>query len=210
MNGYWNEMWYSTKENDYVQYINFSRDYEFINLFKKFNVINVCDAACGFGKYSVILAKNEFRVSGFDVANHAVNITLDNMRHFHMNYDEYRTCSITQISFKENIFDAVIAHAVLDHLPVKDVRIALGELSRIVKSKGLIFLSFDGLSEDDLTDEHKVLPDGEFYYTKSAKEGMIFKYYSDTEIQNLLNEYDIIYYRSYDNGVREVIVQTKE
>ena len=210
MNGYWSEMWSVSQSKDYIQYINPNREYEFIKLFKMHNVVKVCDAACGFGKYSVILSSNDFCVSGFDIADNAVKITLDNMRYFALNYDEYRTCSITDISFQDEKFDAVIAHAVLDHLRVKDARIALSELDRIIKPKGFIYLSFDGLNDDDLIDEHEVLAEGEYYYTKAGKKGMLFKYYSDQEIQDLLSEYDIIYYKSYDNGEREIIVQARE
>lgn len=206
---YWQKMWCTSHSNDFTQYIKLDRDFEFVKILKEFHVKKVCDAACGFGKYSAILAKNNFQVSGFDIADHAVNMTMDHMKYFNLDYDQYRTCSITNINFEDHLFDAVIAHAVLDHLYIREIPRALSEINRITKSKGLIYLSFDGLSEEDLNDLHLVLPDGELYYLESGKEGMLFKYYSDAEIEVLLSDYEIIYHRKYASGERELIVQKR-
>lgn len=207
MDGFWNRIWDNSKTESFKKYINLNLEYEFINYFKKEGLINVCDAACGFGKYSSILSNNGFYVSGFDVSKEAVKLTKDMLKSLSLTFQDYKVCGITNIAFKTSSFDGAAAHAVIDHLTMEDAYKAMDELFRITKKDGLIYISFDGLENDDISLPHIVLADGSYKYTEGSREGMIFKYYSDQDIEKLLYNRKIIWINHKKSGEREIILR---
>ena len=169
----------------------------------------VCDAACGFGAYSAMLSVNGFSVSGFDISQNAVNLTIDLLNRNNLAYGMYRVFDICSIDFPDASFDAVVAHAMLDHLPVKDVQHAVLELHRITRDGGLIFLSFDPLEPEDLEEPHEVMPDGSFLYVGGGRDGLLFHHYSDEEIHCLLQDKTILQWRENARGEREILLIKK-
>jgi len=207
MDNFWDSVWNDSSIESYKKYINLSLEYEFIEYFKREGLKNVCDAACGFGKYSVILSYNGFALSGFDVSEEAVRLAENMLQSFSLPYESFKVCSITDIAFERSLFDGVTAHSVIDHLTMDAAYKAIDELFRITKKGGLIFISFDGLEEDDISSPHIVLDDGSFKYTEGRREGMIFKYYSDQDIKKLLYKRNIIWINHKKSGVREIILR---
>lgn len=209
MNDYWESVWAGEEVKDYKKYINFNYNCKLIDIFKQNNISYVCDAACGFGKYSAILSKNGFKVSGFDVSEGSVNLTKDMLIELNLNFINFCVCSITDISYQDECFDGVIAHSVIDHLITMDAVKALDELFRITKKNGLIYISFDGLEEDDVKLNHEVLEDGSFKYLDGHRKGMIFKNYTNEEIKELTADKEILYFNTKQNGERELILRKK-
>ncbi|MGH4123904.1 MAG: class I SAM-dependent methyltransferase [Clostridium sp.] len=209
MSNYWKNVWTGVEVNDYKKYINLNFDYNFIDIFKQNNISHICDAACGFGKYSVILSKNNFKVSGFDISEEAVNLTKDMLNYFGLKFMDFCVCSITDIRYQDEYFDGAIAHAVIDHLKTTEAIKALNELFRITKKNGLIYLSFDGLEDDDLEISHEVLEDGSFKYLDDIRKDMIFKYYINEEIKKLIIGKEILYFNTKKTGEREMILRKK-
>lgn len=204
---YWDDMWQGWKIEDYKKYINLNYNYKFVDIFIKNNVQTVCDAACGFGKFSSICSKNNFTISGFDISSEAVNLTKAMLKEFNLKFNEFKVCSLTEIDYDYESFDGAIAHAVMDHLKKADAVKALDELLRIVKKNGLIYFSFDGIEDDDLNLSHMVLEDGSFEYTDESRKGMIFRHFTNDDIIELLNGLDILLFEEMKNGTRNVIVK---
>lgn len=204
---YWDSVWAGEKVEDYKKYINPDYPYKFIEIFKQNNILNICDAACGFGKFSAVCSKNNFKVSGFDVSENAVNLTKAMLEELKLKYIEFKVCSMMDIQFETGSFDGVVAHAVIDHFKTEDAQKALSELLRITKENGLICLSFDGIEEDDLNLFHEVLEDGSFKYTDESRNGLIFKYYTDEDIYRLIAGKEILFFNKYKSGTREVIIR---
>jgi ubiquinone/menaquinone biosynthesis C-methylase UbiE len=207
MNNYWENVWTGVEVNDYKKYINLNYEYNFIDIFKQNSISHICDAACGFGKYSAILSKNNFKVSGFDISKEAVSLTKDMLNDLNLKFMDFYVCSITDIRYQDEYFDGVIAHAVIDHLNTTEAIKALSELFRITKKNGLIYLSFDGLEDDDIETSHEVLEDGSFKYIDDIRKGMIFKYYVNEEIKKLIIGKEILYFNTKQNGEREIILR---
>lgn len=205
MEEYWNGIWSNA---DIAKYISYVKGYvtwkpDFMKIFVEHGVKIVCDAACGFGAYSVMLAKNGFDVCGFDVSNEAVQLTRQILQKFSCAVGEYKTCSITNIKFDNSSFDAVVAHAVIDHLSWESAKIALEELFRIIKSGGLLYLSFDPMGEDDERRTHKKCPDGSRVY----EDGLLFRHYTDEDICLLINGRNVIWSNTNTRGEREFVLQ---
>jgi SAM-dependent methyltransferase len=202
---YWDSVWAKPDINEYIGYVEgyATAKSGFLDLFVSQGVKTVCDAACGFGAYSVMLRKNGFMVKGFDISINSIELTREILQAFDCPPDEYKVCGITDIHYRDAVFDAAIAHAVIDHLPMPDAGIAIQELFRIIKPKGLLYLSFDGLSQEDIDNEHQVLDDGSFLYS----DGLLFHYYTDDDIRLLLHGKNIVYESTNERGDRELVLQ---
>lgn len=206
---FWERCWNSEEKERLKQYL---KKYDgqvndVISCLKEHGVRYVCDAACGFGAYSLMLASNGFSVAGFDVAEKAVQIACDLLSEYHIDTGRYIVSDIGNIGFPSGEFDAATAHSVLDHLTFSMAEKALDELFRIVRSGGLVFISFDGLEEEDIRMEHEVLEDGSMRYLSGEREGMIFKHYSEEDITKLCKNRRIIFRRIKEDGERFLILQ---
>lgn len=165
-----------------------------IDLFKQNNIKTVCDAACGFGAYTLAFASNGFQVHSFDISKTAIAISKKGLEKYGLDSSNIKVASILDTGYNDEEFDGTIAHAVLDHLTVEDAQKALVELFRITKSGGLIMISFDSPEEDDFTTEHVVLEDGSFQYTENtSRSGMIFHPYDNKQIASFLHGRNIIF-----------------
>lgn len=207
MASFWDKIWVGTNYKDYKKYINLKQEYVYLNYFQKYKVKRVCDIACGFGKFSVISSINKYEVYGTDISNYAVEITKNMMDYFKLDYNEYKTCEVTDILFEDNMFDGVIAHSVLDHITYENAKKGIEELARVTKPSGLIYISFDGIEQQDKEIKHEVLEDGSMLYKEGKREGMIFRYYSDIEIKDILKGYEILYFQTNIRGERDIIYQ---
>lgn len=206
---YWENEWCSQPIDTYQSYLegHIRAKPWFVDVFRDYGVSRVCDAACGFGAYSAMLSANGFCVSGFDFSQTAVELTQQLLTQNALSFESFRVCDICQIDFPNSAFDAVVAHAVLDHLDAERVTLALHELVRITKDQGLIYLSFDPLEQDDLDEPHDVLPDGSFFYTGENRNGLLFRHYSAAEIRSMTSEYQIIQWRCSRRDERGILLR---
>lgn len=129
------------------------------------------------------------------------------LNNLNLKFMDFCVCCITDINYHDECFDGIIAHAVIDHLRTTEAIKALNELFRITKKNGLIYISFDGLENDDIEISHEILDDGSFKYIDDIRKGMIFKYYSNEEIKNFIIDKEILYFNTKKNGEREIILR---
>ena len=61
-NLYWEQCWQDEDETELYRYLDMYREMNSkeMEIFKKHNITKVCDAACGFGAYSLAYATNGF------------------------------------------------------------------------------------------------------------------------------------------------------
>lgn len=206
---YWDTVW---KKEDIGQYRQYIKGYENIdNLmvreFKKHNCHTVCDAACGFGANSLILWSNGFDVWGFDISQDSVWITKQLLAAYGIRKEQFKTASLLNTEYPDHFFDAVAVRAALDHLSTDAFLRALKELQRITKENGLLYVSFDPLEPNDLQLEHIVLEDGSFLYTEKSRDGLLFHYYSNEEIQKAFQGYEILAMETDGRGNRHLVIK---
>ena len=206
---YWDTCWQDEKPAELYKYLDsyYKMKSKEIDIFKAHNVKNVCDAACGFGAYSLAFASHGFVVWSFDISETAVEITKRGLEKYGIDSSKVKVASILDTGYQSEMYDGVIAHAVLDHLTVADANKALGELYRITRPSGLIMLSFDTAWEDDFKEEHIMLEDGSMQYTKEARSGMIFHPYDWVEIEAFLHKRNMIYKAVNFKNEKIVILQ---
>jgi SAM-dependent methyltransferase len=208
---YWEGVWQAEDAAQCAEYLrgHMRARPAFLDIFRQYGVADVCDAACGFGAYGAMLAANGFSVSLFDIASSSIALAKTLFQREGLAAKDWQVCDICQIAYAGGSFDAVVAHAVIDHLPAERARTALDELTRIAKPGGFVYLSFDPLEEDDLLEPHDILPDGSFLYTGGSHKGLLFHPYSEEDAQLFLLGQKIVYSRASSRGEREYILQTQ-
>ena len=206
---FWERSWQNEDRKRLSQYLAGYRGLvlpEF-ELFRQQGVKTVCDAACGFGAYTLALLSNGFAVKGFDISESAVEITAAGLKTF--GYEpELKQASILDTGYPAASFDAVLAYSVLDHLGFSDAERAVTELFRITRPGGLVMLSFDTAEAEDYELSHEVLPDGSLRYTAgSQRAGMVFLPYDWALIDRLTAGREALSRRTNQKGNQIVVLK---
>ena len=112
-----------------------------LKIFKKHNVKRVLDLGCGSGRHTVYLARKGFQVHGIDIAKEGIKITKEWLKKEKLRAN-FKVGSIyKKLLYRDNFFDAVISTNTIHHAKIKDIRKAIQEIERVLKPKGLIFIT---------------------------------------------------------------------
>ncbi len=105
--------------------------------------MDVLEIGCGRGDIALHIAKRVNSVHAIDYSVAGIRIaqnirkgypkTIQNKTYFHV-------MKATQIKFNDNQFDLVILIDVIDHLNIKEQEKTLGEISRVLKKDGILFV----------------------------------------------------------------------
>ena len=206
---YWESSWREEDSSQLQTYLEGWKNYHGreIELLKEHQVKSVCDAACGFGAYTVAFAANGFEVAGFDISSTSAEITKQGLKKCGFPDVDIKVASLLDTGYGDASFDAVNARAVLDHLTVADAKKAIGELFRIIRNGGLVIVSFDSAEEEDFLEEHVEIEPGTMQYVSGSRKGMLFHPYEWDEIDRLLDGYQIV--EKWTNQKEEKIVVLK-
>ena len=205
---YWERAW-RTQELERLKKLLRDRPFDkpqLLELFRGHGVHSICDAGCGFGFYASHFARAGFAVSGLDVSESSVRLTQKLMQQQELLCGEFAAAPVTEIPFADARFDATFCNSVIDHMTLSDAKRAIGELERITKQGGLLYLSFDIMDEDDQAMPHELLPDGSFYYTQGRRNGMILYPHSMQTVRQLLEDRAFLFLREH-NGQIEALYQ---
>lgn len=208
MKEFWNQSWNQVDMNrvgEYIKRAELSSD--LIDYLKAQQAKVVCDAGCGCGAYSLKLALNGFKVSGFDISPAAVEMSKELLSSNNIAYGDFRVCDISATGYDDNKFDAVISRDVIDHMSLMNGIAAIQELHRIVKKGGSIILTLDKSDAEYEAEPHIVNSDGGYLFADGKWEGMVFHPYSESEISKLVQVGTITNLESLADGFQVVIVK---
>ena len=134
---FWNEK--MVKGLSFAEQDMMTRDRIFnaVNLVGENKRIKLLDVGAGYGYFEEILnkEKNKVRMYGIDISDSAV-------RSLHEKFDgTFRVGVATEIPFKSNHFDVVVALEVIEHIPAEDSLKAYKEIKRVLKKGGVFICS---------------------------------------------------------------------
>jgi len=112
-----------------------------VKLFKKRNVRRVLDLGCGSGRHIVYLTKHGFSVYGIDGAKEGIKIAKDWLKGKGLKATLKVGSIYKKLPYRENLFDAIICVAVMYHARIRSIKKLIKEIERVLKPKGLIFLT---------------------------------------------------------------------
>jgi len=141
------------------------------------------DVACGAGKNSVYLAKNEFKVESYDISQVALN-TLDERNHDNITTFCKDLDDFTPI---KNRYDFIVMTNFLD-------REIIPKLAKALNKNGILFI--ETYMHHDSNEKKSSNPDF------LLSEGELKTFFSD--------EYEILDYNEFDNGKDELYKMRKQ
>jgi len=109
--------------------------------FKKAGVKKILDLGCGSGRHLVYFAKRNFDIYGIDIAKEGLKIAKEWLEREKLKVNLKIGDMHKRLPYKDNFFDAVISIRVLNHGKIGEIRKTIREIKRILKSKGLIFVT---------------------------------------------------------------------
>jgi len=110
-------------------------------LFKKQGVKKILDLGCGTGRHLVFFAKKGFDVYGIDIAKQGIEISRRWLKKEGLKANLKISDVYKKLPYQDSFFDAIISIRVVNHGKIEDIRKLIKEMERILKPKGLIFVT---------------------------------------------------------------------
>ncbi len=140
------------------------------------------DAGCGSGKYAIPLGMRGFDVVGVDVSLNALKMAGKSIAGRKLDIG-LLAANVYQMPFLDSSFDVIWCYGVLQHLLLNERETAISEFRRLLRKGGLLFIEVLG-EEDMRYGGSEVEPD-----TFSRKNGIIYHYFSKSELGDLLGKF---------------------
>ena len=176
------------------------------------SAIDVLDVGCGFGRWSVTLARAGFRVLAVDVSSEAVRIVRERARREGLTIGS-AVCAAQELLQLAVRVDAVVCNSVLDHMCPPDAEQSARSMAQVLKPGGLLYASFDGPAESEtgaeVQSDHLVSSDGTWDYVAGPRMGMVWRFYDDAEVRWLFREFMEVEFTVAATGQRRAWFRTR-
>jgi tellurite methyltransferase len=113
-------------------------------LFRKNGVKRVLDLGCGAGRNLVYLARKRFELYGLDLAPEGLKIIRKSLDKERLGSELRKGDVYGRLPYPDGFFDAVISVQVLQHGNEQRIKGAIREIKRILKPRGIIFITLSG------------------------------------------------------------------
>jgi SAM-dependent methyltransferase len=112
-----------------------------VRCFKKHHVKRVLDLGCGTGRHVVYLAARGFEVYGLDESQTGLTLAKKWLKKEKINARLKRGDLYHPYPYQDGFFDAVISTQAMHHGTTIKVKKAIGEIKRVLKERGIIFIT---------------------------------------------------------------------
>jgi SAM-dependent methyltransferase len=175
-----------------------------VDLLLKHKARVVLDLGCAIGRLSMLIAAQGIEVYGLDASEKAIAFARAWAQDEQMPNVHFDVGLASNLLYPNETFDAVVANAVLDHMPLSEAQKAVREIWAVLRPGGLLFASFDGLGGKEEMPYH-ILEDGTRLYVRGMYRGLIWRYYPDEEIRALLSRFRLEDLHTESDGSRVAI-----
>ncbi len=112
----------------------------FVSLLRRQGVKKVLDLGCGAGRHVVYLAGHGFEVSGLDSSDEAIKMNQKSLSQMGLKAELIVASMYDELPYPDNHFDGIICTKALNHNTLDHIRRAIGEMERVLKPGGAIFI----------------------------------------------------------------------
>ena len=160
------------------------------------DVKRVMDLGCGSGRHVIMLAGEGYETAGIDSSLNAISFAHCWLEHEGLKAD-LKVGTAQNLPWADDFFDVVIAHGVLDHMTRNDALQALRELNRVLRAKGLLYLSLASTDEYSFGKGEAIDP-FTFRLTEGDEAGLIQRFFTIDQIFAFLETRFIVLDIVYD------------
>jgi len=170
---------------------------------RKAKVKTVLDVGFGMGHWSVALARAGFQVTAVEISALAVEYLQAWAKEEGLLIEAF-VCPAQGLP-TDRAFDAVIANSVLDHMFKEEAEEAIRRIHTILRPGGLLLLGMDGPpNEEDEKYPHLVFPDGTWQFLGGRRDRLLWRFWTDAEIRELLQGFVVEEFWVRPDGKRHV------
>ena len=146
----------------------------------------ILDLGCGTGRHVVHLARLGFDVYAFDASPKALSMTQEWLANEKLEANLCRHQMEEPFPYDDNFFDAIISVQVIHHNLMKNIKKTINELERVLRSKGLLFVTFPVLHPGPVSEEDDwelvEVEEGTYIPQKGWESGIPHHYFTLEEI----------------------------
>jgi len=164
-------------------------------------VQRVLDLGSGYGRWSIPLAQAGFAITAVDISSEAIGLLKQWADQLGLRIET--VVGAAQDLALGGQFDAVICSSVLDHMTYADAVNGADQALKTLKTGGVAYFSFDGIDDADKA-EYESFDDGTRLYSSGHRKGMLWRFFTDDEIEKIVSGFRMIQLETKMNGVREV------
>ena len=152
----------------------------------------ILDLGCGSGRHIICLLQEGYDVSGIDFSKECVDYTNALTKQYGMNTTVLQASALS-LPFKNESFDAVIAHGVLLYLTSDDISIAIEEIHRVLRPGGKALVVVRAIG-DRRYGKGEVIENNTYRMTDDTtnEEGLVIHFFDEDEIHKLFGKFSKI------------------
>jgi ubiquinone/menaquinone biosynthesis C-methylase UbiE len=162
--------------------------------FMEKGVRKILDIGSGTGRHLIFFSKKGFEIYGFDASPKAISIAQEWLTEENLDVEIKLNRMENKFPYTDNYFDAVISIQVIHHNMMKEILITVSEIERVLKKKGIIFITFPRLEKrNGLEDwELKEIEKGTYIPQAGQEKGLPHHFFSIEEIYEVFRSFDIL------------------
>ena len=147
------------------------------------------DLGCGTGRHVVYFAQHGFSVHGLDNAPEGLRLTEEALRGAGLTAQLFLQDMYAPLPYAGASFDAIIAVQVLHHARIATIRQLVGELERVLRPGGTIFISVPS-RRDQGTRFEEVEP-GTLVPLDGREAGLPHHFFTPDELREVFDQCDV-------------------
>ena len=163
-------------------------------LFKKQKIQRILDLGCGSGRHILFFAKKGFDVYGLDGSPRGIELAREWLAE--EGEEAKFECSRIEHPFPyvNKFFDAIISIQVIHHNFIDGILKTVKEIERVLKKKGIIFITIPYLNDNPTSDEWRLKKvENSTYIPQAGKEkGIPHHFFSLEEIKKIFKAFELL------------------
>lgn len=166
-----------------------------VEVFNKKGYKDVLDLGCGTGRHTYFMADRGFNVHACDISDAGLKITKELIQDAGLENVEYSIQDMYSLTFKDNLYDAILCIWVQGHGIKEEVEKGIKELYRVLKEGGTVITDFVTIEDSTYGIGTEIAPKtfvggrpGEenipHYYTTREELEIMFKNFTEVELRD--------------------------
>jgi len=194
----WNEVYKNEKRPKPIQ-----EDFpDVVKVFKEHNVNRVLDLACGSGRHLVYLASEGFSVYGLDISKEGITKAQAALKEKHLKADLVVGSMYQRLPYETDFFDAIICIRALHHGTIEEISRAIKEMERVLKPKGLIYVTVRKRIPKREMLPHKYIAPRTYVPTEGKEKGVVHYLFNKKLLEKKFKNFKILRLKA-DHGPKK-------
>jgi len=162
-----------------------------VDFLREAKAVRILDLGCGTGRHAVYLAQNGFAVIGCDSSEAALLIVKGILPEA-----EFQVCDVGSLPYRNQSLDGIFCHAVIQHGTLATIKRAIGEIHRVLRGGGALFLTVTSTKHPEYLTGREIEP-GTKMNIDAIDGDMPHHYFTEQEMRELFGRFIIVKLEHY-------------